>query len=78
MREDELRIDAALQILEDLLHLAADVGQEAVPEPVHLDPRRAGAGEERLGARPRLVAPLAGRREHDPVDLELGVRPARA
>ena len=40
VREHELRVDARLQVLEDLLDLAADVRQEPVPEPVHLDPRR--------------------------------------
>ena len=75
MREHELRVDAALQILEDLLDLAADVRQEAVAEVVHLDTRRAGPGQERLGARARLVAALTRRGEDDPVDLELRIRP---
>ena len=51
----------------------ADVRQEAVAEPVHLDPCRAGAREEVGGARASLVGPRALRGEHDPVDLDLGM-----
>ena len=72
--EDELRIDAPLQILEHLLDLAADVGQEAVSELVHLDASRGGSREERLRARPCLRRALPGGREHHPVDLELRIR----
>ena len=39
VREHEVGIDASLQILEHVLHLTADVRQEAVPELVHLDAR---------------------------------------
>ena len=72
--EDNLRIDAAFQPLEDVLDRAADVGQEAVPEVVHLDARVSGTGQERSGARPGLDASFARRREDDPVDLEVGIR----
>ena len=71
VREHDLGVDARLEILEDLLHLGADVWQEAVAEPVHLDPCRAGAREEVGGARASLVGPRALRGEHDPVDLDL-------
>ena len=74
--EHELRVDAGLQILEELLDLAAAVGQEAVAEAVHLDPCRRGGGQECVGARARLLAALARRREHDPVDLAAPGSPA--
>ena len=69
----ELRVDAALQILEELLDLAAAVGQEAVPEaraPRH-GPLRRRRGTPRRSRAPPSPA-VARRREHDPVDLESG------
>ena len=73
VREDDLRVDPALQVLEDVLNLAADVRQEAVSELVHLDVHVRGAGQERGRARTRLFGAIARRSEHDPVDLELGI-----
>ena len=55
--EDELRVDPALQLLEELLDLAARVGEEAVPEPVDLDARRARRRRGRPAALARASSP---------------------
>ena len=64
----------AFKLLEDVLHLAADVREEAVAEPVHDHVGSRAPREEHLRARPRLALPLALRAEHDPRHLELGLR----
>ena len=79
MGEDDLRIDAELQLFEDVLHLAAAIGQESIAKVVNVDPEFGhGLAEERVGARPRFGLALVPRGEDEPVDLELGVRNARA
>ena len=66
---------ASLQILEDVLDLVADVGEETVAKPVDDHLRALGCGEECLTARPGLVLTHPLGPEHDPRDLEVRVRP---
>ena len=54
----EVGLDARLQLLEDVLHLAADVREEAVAEPVHDARRRAPPPR---GTPPRSPAPRCSR-----------------
>src|SRR5215831_4310316 len=67
--EDDLRVDAPLEPLEDLLDLPADIRQKAVPELMDLDTRDSGVLQEGSCARTRLVLAGAGRGEHDPIDF---------
>ena len=74
VREDELGVDARLEILEDILHLGGRVRQVSVPERVDLDRSIPGIRQHLRGARAGLVTSLAGRSEDDPVDRDVGLR----
>ena len=74
MREDELGIYAAAEIVEHLLHLATDVREKGVPEAVYLDAYLGGGAQERVGARAGLALALVRRGEDDPGHLEVGQR----
>jgi hypothetical protein len=74
--EDHVRVEPALELLEHVLHLAADVGKEPVAKPVDNDLRASRRSHEGVGARPRLALPVPLGAEHDPRDLDLGARSA--
>ena len=76
VREDHVRIEPRLQLLEDVLDLPTDVGEVAVAEPVDVDvgDRRARGSVSALARASSLRSPV--RAEHDPRDLELRAAPA--
>ncbi len=76
MREDQVGLEPALQLLEHVLHLAAYVGKESIAKPVDDNLSVGCRTHEGLGARPRLALSLALGAEDDPCDLDLGTRPA--
>jgi hypothetical protein len=71
--EDQVGVDLGLEPLEALLDRPAVIGQEAVPEPLDRDPDLAGALGERGRAVGRLLGPLAGATQHQPVHRQAGV-----
>ena len=72
VRKHEIRIDAGLQILEDILHRPTLVGQIAVAEREDLDRRIVYTRQELLCAASRLVHAVAVCREHQPMDVDVG------
>ena len=56
VREHEVRADLRLQVLEEVLHVAAHVREVSVSELMDPDVARAAACEECLGAPARLSA----------------------
>ena len=72
VRQHEVGVELGLERLEQVLDLAADVRKEPVAEAVDRH-RAVGPGEERGGARPRLVGPRSRRGEDDPRDADAWV-----
>src|SRR6266545_156742 len=68
--QDQVRREAALELLEGLLDRGALPGEEAVPEGPHLDLAVVAAAEERLRAVHRLLGALALAAQHQPADLQ--------
>src|SRR4029079_4541873 len=58
-----------LQLLEDPLYVAADVGEKAVAEVVDVHLRTGRPLQKRLGAPARLGVSIAARAENDPADI---------
>ena len=70
--EDQIGIEAALHLLEHVLHLGADVREVPVAKPMHDDFRVRCGAHKRLRARSGLALTFAFGAEHDPRDLDLG------
>src|SRR6266511_1842214 len=68
--QDQVRREAALELLEGLLDRGALPGEEAVPEGPHLDLAVVAAAEERLRAVHRLLGALALAAQDQPADLQ--------
>ena len=62
VREDHVRLDRGLQLLEDVLDLAADVREEAVAEPVDDDLRRSRRAARNASALARASSLALARR----------------
>src|SRR6266404_782302 len=69
VREDDVRRYPPLQVLEELLDLAADVWKETVPEALHDDVLMLRVGEDTVAGGYRLAVALPTGTQHDPVDL---------
>jgi hypothetical protein len=69
--EDHVGLEPALQVLEHVLDLSADVREEPIAKAVHDDLGAVRPADEGGGARPRLAFPYALRTEHDPGHLDV-------
>ena len=71
VREDDVRVDESLQVLEDVLDLATEVREEAVSKSMDDHVRPACRLQKDVPALPRLRLAHALRTQHDPRHLEL-------